>query len=112
MALMDSFPPQYTFRQVVVRNNLVRNLSSSTHGTFYGIALAGAENALVEGNVVDIPPLPLPATNPIYYDDGKSIHYFNNQDPAGELIQGARGYNGPKVDELAIRIEDALALCL
>ena len=104
---MDSFPPQYTFRQVVVRNNLVRNLSSSTHGTFYGIALAGAENALIDGNVVS-----LPQANPIFHNDTQSIRYFNNLEPSGKLIRGTAGFNGPKVDELATRIEDALALCL
>ena len=112
MALMDSFPPQYTFRQVVVRNNLVRNLSSSTHGTFYGIALAGAENALVEGNVVDLPTLPLPATNPIYHAGSKSVHYSNNATASGVPIQGRIGFNGPKVDELFTQIEDAFVLCL
>lgn len=31
---------------------------------------------------------------------------------SGKLIRGTAGINGPKVDELATRIEDALALCL
>jgi hypothetical protein len=100
-------PPLYTFRQVVVRNNLIRNLPAATTGYFYGITFDGAENALVEGNVIG-----LPQTNPIFHNDTKSIRYFNNLEPSGKLIQGTAGFGGPKADELATQIEDALTLCL
>ena len=99
--------PQYTFRLAIVRNNLIRNLPNSTTGVFYGIKFDGAENALVEGNLIA-----LPQANPIFHTDTQSIRYFNNLEPSGKLIRGTAGFNGPKVDELATRIEDALALCL
>lgn len=106
-AFAASRSPLYTFRQAIIRNNVIGKLPSSVSGNFYAITFDGAENALIEANTVD-----LPGGSPIYHAGSKSVHYSNNATASGVPIQGRIGFNGPKVDELFTQIEDAFVLCL
>jgi hypothetical protein len=104
--------PFRVFRRVVIRNNVIRYVDNLTEQTVRNVAieLSYCEDALVENNVVD-----LAIADPIRHSDSNSVKYFNNTNPAGQLIQGAlvppTGV-AVKQDELTTFIEDAATLCL
>ena len=47
-----------------------------------------------------------------FYNSDKLVHFFNNNDSAGNLIRGQNDSTQQKADELAIRLEDAMVLSL
>ena len=100
------------FRRLVIRNNVIRYVDNLTESIplNLGIQLSFCEDALVQDNVVD-----LAIADPIRHWDSTTVKYFNNTNPAGQLIQGVLGPpTGPSVkqDELTTVIEDAATLCL
>ena len=100
------------FRRVVIRNNVIRYVDNLTEQTVRNLAidLSYCEDALVENNVVD-----LAIADPIRHSNSNSVKYFNNTNPAGQLIQGALvPPSGPLVnqDELTTFVDDATTLCI
>jgi hypothetical protein len=95
------------FRQVVIRNNVVRNMDGLAEPLAFntGINLGYCENALVEDDVID-----LPASNLIAASECTNLRFFNNRNPAGQLIQGVVGTT--KQEELTTLIEDAAILAM
>jgi len=96
--------------QVVVRGNVVRNLENAVDTTpnSYRIALDGCENAIVEGNIMNIDSFP-----PMRHQSTcGQVKYFNNQTPGGLLVQGyLSAFLPPKyVNELATDLNLAASL--
>jgi hypothetical protein len=95
------------FRQLVVRNNVIRNMDglpdSVAVSRAQGISVILAENALIESNVIDVP-----QANPIAFSKCTNVRFFNNRNSTGGLIPGVTG--SAKQDELSTVIEDAALL--
>ena len=72
-----------------------------------GIQVEGAENVIVENNVVEVIPV-----NPLKNLRCGSVKYFNNTKPDGTLIQGFNDDTDKKYDELETEAEDALVLSM
>jgi hypothetical protein len=81
---------EFVFNQVVIRENVIQCETTIVGGTAdpsklqLGIYLDSCRNAIVEGNNVN-----LTADYPIRHYVVSTIKYFDNQTPAGKLIQGA-----------------------
>lgn len=75
----------YVFRQVVLRGNVVRHVGDVSDPTSAtrAIELNSCEQAIVEDNVVK-----LDTDQPIQFIACGAMKFFNNQTPAGALIQG------------------------
>lgn len=95
---------QYVFRSVIARGNVIRLIPSSTNSLAQGIQLLNVERAVVENNLID-----LLSQAPMSVGGSKPLHFFNNQDSSGALIQPATGQIAP---DLRVRIEDALTMAL
>jgi hypothetical protein len=100
------------FRQLVIRNNVIRYVDNLTESTVLNLAiqLSSCEDALVEDNVVD-----LAIADPIRHSSSTTVKYFNNTNSAGQLIQGvlvASGGGSVKQDELTTFIQDAAILSI
>jgi hypothetical protein len=105
----------YVFRQVVIRNNVIRRVDDGPDSSQWPVAirLFNCENAIVEDNVIG-----LTTSNPIRRYYCKSIKFLNNQGPDGTLVQGGEfNISAPEVlvrrdTELQINLEDATLLSL
>jgi len=100
------------FRQLVIRNNVIRYMDNLTESIVRNLAinLSYCEDALVENNVVD-----LAIADPIRHSNSTTAKYFNNTNSAGQLIQGVllpSGGASIKQDELTTFIEDAATICI
>jgi hypothetical protein len=107
----DSIYPAFPHGDVVIRDNKMRYLDGAfqTSPAYigFGIQANGAKNLLIRNNVVESA-----QTNPIRNRRCGSVKYFNDNTPAGVLIQGLNEDNSKKYDELATEAEDALVLAL
>jgi len=104
------YRPQYQFRRVVVRENIVRLFQGVANANFLGIQLWSNENLLAQRNILD-----LLNPYPIQGVINKAAAYFNNQSPTGALIRGVDSQtetNQTKYDELATFVEDAFSLSI
>ena len=70
-----------------------------------GIQVRRAENLLVQSNVIEMIP-----ANPLQNVACNAVKYFNNQTPAGMLVQGYEADCGFRYSELATEAEDAFIL--
>ena len=110
-----SYLPFRIFRRVVIRNNVIRFVDGLTEdiASSFGIDLYYCEDALVEDNVVD-----LANAYPIRHHSCRTMRYFNNQNSAGQLIQGGleeppgSGVTPIRQDELTTLVEDAAILSI
>src|SRR5260370_31635652 len=76
----------FTFRQLVIRGNLVRNVDNAVDASMNPVAIAldSCENVLVQRNIVN-----LNNSTPVYHlNTCGAVKYFNNQTPTGLLVQG------------------------
>ena len=107
---------QFTTLNARIRNNRVRYLagpSGSPVGSYpddTAFYIQYTENLLNEDNSVDLPGV----TNPILHQYCKSVRYFNNSTPGGQLIQGELGSPGSatKQQELTTLVDDAFVLSM
>jgi len=76
----------FTFRQVVIRGNIIRTVDNAVGAstTPVAIALDSCENALIQRNIVNVN-----NSTPVYHlNTCGAVKYFNNQTPTGLLVQG------------------------
>ena len=89
-----------------IRDNVPVPPRAGNLGT--GLVLTSFENALIEGNVIDVP-------NPIALQQvaSQAITAFNNRTAGGTLLRLCKDTTGVlKVDSLESAVADALALSL
>lgn len=107
----DPAYPAYQHGQFVIRNNKIRYLDgayqTSPAYVGYGIQFFGAENAIVQDNVVESVP-----AYPIRHERCNTARYFNNRTPAGVLIRGIDGITQRLYDELETDAEDAFVMAM
>ena len=98
---------QYVFRQVVIRGNIIRHVDNASDPSQFpvGISPDNCENAIVENNDIN-----LDTSIPIRQYNSATLKYFNNQTPAGKLIQGNLGDNLQNVNELTTDVDLASLL--
>jgi hypothetical protein len=104
------FTPVYVLRQVLIRDNVIRLADGAVDSTglVQGIWIASCENALVEGNVIDLSP-----SNRIDFKNFSGIvECFNNQAPDGALILGRNIDANSNSSELATTLGDVATLAL
>ncbi len=106
----DATYPTYLFGKVLVRDNKMRYVDDAppvSGYVGYGLQINSALDLLVRNNVITCQPTPA-----IQNDRCGSVAYFNNQTPAGALIQGANGDNGNPYEELSTEADFALVISL
>lgn len=96
-----NFFPTYVFGQVSIRRNVIRNVdnASDASGWSVGIQLQSCENALLEDNIINLNTLVYGQSPVVQFNSG-SVKYFNNQTPAGNLMQGYNADIGQNLNEL------------
>jgi hypothetical protein len=99
----------YVERENVIRGNVIRSVEegSDPDGQVLGVVLTSCEKGITESNLVHVNNL-----NPVIFDISGSLKFFNNQTPAGLLLQGT--FNGPSPAQPAneLTTDTALALAL
>jgi hypothetical protein len=77
----------------------------------YPVNVVGARNLIVRENVLESAP---PGVAPLQNSLCGSVSYFNDETPAGTLVQGVQTDVTPnkKYDELATNAEDAFVLAI
>lgn len=103
----NDFRPQYSFRRVLVRENLVRLVPGIPNPYALALNLRDGEQAIIEQNLLD-----LENAFPLQQLRSQTVHYFNNQNLQGALVQGFDSGMFQTLDELATRVEDAMILSL
>ena len=103
-ALRLSGSASLSFKKLVIRDNIIRRMDSSTNGSEVGMQLTSWEDAIVENNVID-----LGAPDSAFVEDGSSpqIKFFNNLMSDGTLLRGYNTAAGRHDRELADDLEDA-----
>jgi hypothetical protein len=81
----------YTIAQAILRGNVIRHVNNASDSTGFPLAiqLNSCEAAIVEDNVIN-----LDINKPIQFTACGSVKFFNNESPAGSLIQG---YDSAKI---------------
>ena len=88
--------------QTLILGNVIRALNDVPDSLSIGINLIKCEIAITEQNVID------PAVGtPIVQNLSGSLEYFDNETPAGSLLQGYDVQQSRKVDELSTQITDS-----
>src|SRR5262249_17054642 len=77
---------QFLYQQAIIRGNVIRQVDNASDSSNIPIAvfLDSCANAIVENNHIN-----LDTDKPLHQCAVGSIKYFNNQTPAGLLLQGA-----------------------
>jgi hypothetical protein len=103
----------YVYGDVIIRQNKIRYLDGLFDPSFLGYPLnvQGARNLIVRENVLESAP---PGVAPLQNSLCGSVSYFNDETPAGVLVQGVQTDVTPnkKYDELATIAEDAFVLAI
>ena len=95
------------FLQNVIRGNVIREADNVPDPSSFGIALVKCENAITEQNVID------PAVGTaIVQNLSEALEYFDNESPAGSVLQAYDQQQSRKVDELTTRVEDSLMVAM
>jgi hypothetical protein len=101
----------YVYGDVIIRENKIRYLDGLFDPSFLGYPLnvQGARNLIVRENVLESAP---PGVAPLQNSLCGSVSYFNDETPAGVLVQGVQTDATPnkKYAELATNAEDAFVL--
>ena len=97
-----SVPP--TFRQVVIRGNIIRGLAGPSDASD-AISLYGCGDLIVENNVIEST-----SATPLKFSFCGNVRFFNNRTPGGSLIQGYDSGVMKKADDLGSDIEDSSVL--
>jgi hypothetical protein len=86
--------PEYRFRQVLIRDNLVRLIDDPSYYAYAlpeaAAVLGGGENLVIEGNTIGLPE-PAPPPNQlqrIQFSDSKWVRCAGNRTPEGEPVLG------------------------
>lgn len=98
-ARFESIP--YVFKQVLVRGNIIRQLTGQ--GDCYGITIRSTGSLRAEENIVDV-------AHPITFRKSASPSFFNNLSSAGQLQRGYDEASQGFQSELTTDIEDAMIL--
>jgi len=106
-------PPPYMFPQMIVRENIIRHRDNQFSAPDASIALrlTSVENALIEGNTVEL-------TDPhlFQYAFGKNVKTFGNKTPSGQVLHPFEDIGGSGIlkvrDDLEGFIEDVTFLAL
>lgn len=106
-------PPQFTFREALVRENLIRGIGDVPDPFHIGIFLDGCEEAIVQDNITGVASAP---ATPIQERYSGTLDYFDNRDFYGSIVKGSLYPSGPAVSEefteLALAIEENLLLSI
>jgi hypothetical protein len=107
----DAGNPTFLFGKMIVRDNKLRYVDGAFASNYagYGMQLNSAANLLVRNNVVESASVTPPS---IQNDRCGAVAYFNNQTPAGVLIQGTNGDSGVPYEELSTIADFALVMGL
>ncbi len=101
----------YVYGDVIIRENKIRYVDGLFDPSFLGYPLnvQGARNLIVRENVLESAP---PGVAPLQNSLCGSVSYFNDETPAGVLVQGVQTDATPnkKYAELATNAEDAFVL--
>src|SRR5947207_1277577 len=93
--------------QTLILGNVIRALNDVPDSLSIGINLIKCEIAITEQNVID------PAVGtPIVQSLSGSLEYFDNETPAGSLLQGYDQQQSRETDELTTRVEDSLLVAM
>ena len=104
------FPPEYTVREAIIRNNVIRNVNDATApvDSQFAMDIGGCEKLLIEGNVIKID-----STMPIRANSSVgTVSTFNNMTPEGKLIQAINPNSNEMLPDELADLEDALLLSL
>lgn len=96
----------YTFRQVLVRGNVIRQVNGQADSYHHGITVRNTEKLRIEDNVIDV------GGGRIQFKRSVAPHFFNNRDSAGRLLRGYDQSSQIFRSEVATTIEDAMLLSL
>ena len=110
MLSSGDYRPIYTFGDVVIRRNLIRQADGvvDSSGQAGGIDLFGCENTGLEDNIIDLNP-----NFRIRFNVAtKRVLCFNNTDSAGQRIAAFDIFDYHLTTELADRVEEALLLSI
>jgi len=108
--------PPYMFRQMIIRENLIRHVdhaesTATAYGFSAGLRLDSVENAIVQENIIDFE-----GPNPNHHLNSKTVKSFNNSTASGALVRGHTQTDpddpNQKDDELASLIEEAMILSI
>lgn len=95
------------YLQSVLRGNVIREVNDAPDTSSFGIGLAKCESAVTEQNVID------PAVGTAIVQNVSGVlEYFDNETPAGSLLQGYDQQRSRKVDELTTKVEDSLLVSM
>ena len=107
---IDSLSPAaniaYAFRQLVLRENVIRQLDGQLDPYHFGITIRNSEKLVVEDNVIDV------GGSAVKFNKSVAPYFFNNHNSAGKILQGYDEGQMQSHGELATGIEDALLLSL
>ena len=111
-SVLENPPPDlYGYRQVLIRNNVIRTTGNSPPRITDPVAASSGswQNIIIEGNTIDLASLA-----PFRNSSNRPVKYLNNRTPSGGIPQESVnfGVTGRLPDELADRIQDALVLAL
>ena len=109
-ALLEAYPMDVRIARCARKAIRYADNSSGTTLNNDAIDVSSCEDALMEDNVID-----LPIAYPIRHRNCTVVRYFDNTNPAGQLIQWAfdSQVDPPvKQDELTTHVEDATTLCI
>jgi hypothetical protein len=101
-------PPPYIFRQVVIRNNVIRMFNDVTDPNAHGLVIQGCGNLLTEGNIIDAAHIGYPMT----HTRCEFVNFSNNRSPSGLVLTSLNLETGRYEAELADVIEEATLFAL
>jgi hypothetical protein len=103
-SLFEQIP--YTFRQVLLRENVIRQVDGKADFSHFGIIVRASEKLRADNNVIDV------GGGGVRFNKCVSPIFSNNLSTAGKVLRGYDEATGESQSELATRVEDALILSL
>ena len=100
----DLFKPAYSFQQVLIQRNIIRNLNDASASATRAIEVAGAEKALVENNIIGVDR----ARSIEHQSNTKSLTTFNNTKPDGNLIKSLLQTSNDTAPEVITKVRTEL----
>jgi hypothetical protein len=96
----------YAFRQVLLRENVIRQIDGQADFSHFGIIVRNSEKLQVVDNVIDV------GGGGVRFKRSVAPSFSSNVSPAGQLLRGYNEATGESQSELATKIEDALIFSL
>jgi uncharacterized protein YunC (DUF1805 family) len=97
----------YAFRQVLVRENIIRQIDGQKDTSHFGIIVRGSEKLQAENNVIDV------GGASLRFNKSVTPSFFNNRNSTGTLQLGYDEVTGQNQGDLpATKVEDALIVSI